>query len=106
MERYKCLHCSIIINAEDMEDGEKCPECHTHIHIKKMCERDVMHCGHVDIQPSVQLCDVCGEVVCPQCGSHYTHFGISRVTGYLAEVEGWGEGKRAEFRDRKRYNIQ
>jgi len=104
LDRYKCVGCCFIINEEDLEEG-KCPVCHTDLYMKKMCEKDVVVCGHIDPQASIVICEKCGEVICPTCGSHHTHFGISRVTGYLAEVHGWGNGKIAELRDRKHYNI-
>lgn len=30
----------------------------------------------------------------------------SRVVGFLRPVENWNEGKQAEFRDRKTYNVK
>jgi anaerobic ribonucleoside-triphosphate reductase len=87
-----------------LEDG-KCPKCKDDAQLRKMCERDVDYCGHVENQASIKLCDVCGEVICPTCGSHYSHFGISRVTGYLSEINGWGAGKRAELKDRMHYDV-
>ena len=104
MDQYKCLTCCIVVDEEDLEEG-KCPVCKETRGLKKMCIRDVAHCGHVDPQASIAICEVCGEVICPACGSHHTHFGISRVTGYLAEVHGWGNGKIAELKDRKHYDI-
>ncbi len=106
MPRYKCLNpvCCFVINEEDLVDGS-CPVCGERGYLKKMCELDVPVCSHLDIQPTIKLCPKCGQVVCPQCNSHETHFGISRVTGYLAEVDGWHKGKRAELAQRQRYNA-
>lgn len=102
--RYKCLECCLIIDEGDLNDG-CCPVCHDEKRLKKMCELDVDHCGHTDMQTIIKLCEKCGEVVCPQCNSHLTHFGVSRVTGYLAEVSGWSEGKRIELAQRVHYDI-
>ena len=41
---------------------------------------------------------------CPKCGSGRVQH-LSRITGYLQNVEGWNAGKRQELKDRKRYDI-
>jgi anaerobic ribonucleoside-triphosphate reductase len=30
---------------------------------------------------------------------------VSRVTGYLADVAGWNQGKQQELKDRSRYTV-
>jgi len=42
--------------------------------------------------------------VCPECGAHSVEV-VSRITGYLSAVSGWGNAKRQEFKDRHRVNI-
>lgn len=38
---------------------------------------------------------------CPDCGGETEIY--SRITGYLQKVSGWNDGKKEEFKDRKRY---
>jgi hypothetical protein len=59
---------------------------------------------HDDIHSGISYCSKCGVPVCPVCGSADV-LAISRVTGYLSDVSGWGEGKRQELKDRHRYDI-
>ena len=100
MTRYKCHVCKLIINEEDLEDG-LCPVCHKQV--VEMCPADVPRCSH-DVVETIAYCNVCGEPVCPICGSHDV-VQISRVTGYLQEVGGWNAGKQQELKDRHRWNI-
>ncbi len=41
---------------------------------------------------------------CPKCGSDNVQH-LSRITGYLQNVEGWNAGKKQELKDRARYDI-
>jgi ribonucleoside-triphosphate reductase len=41
---------------------------------------------------------------CPKCGSGNVQH-LSRITGYLQNVEGWNEGKKQELKDRARYDV-
>ena len=59
----------------------------------------------VDIHPGFAECPLCKKVVCPDCGSADVVC-ISRVTGYMSDVSGWGSGKRQEMRERKRYSVE
>ena len=93
--RYKCHTCHFIV------DESPCPNCNEKT-LAIMCPLDHCHCGH-DLITSHAYCPVCGEAVCPECGSHDV-VAISRVTGYLQDVSGWNNGKRAELKDRTRYN--
>lgn len=94
------MGCKLILKETDLEEG-KCPECNTIP--KPMCEQDHECTCQVDIQGGTQVCPECREFTC-KCGCHDA-FVISRVTGYLAEVGGWGAGKRAEFADRTHYDV-
>jgi hypothetical protein len=58
---------------------------------------------HDDVHSGISYCPKCGAPVCPQCGSADV-VAISRVTGYLSDISGWGAGKRQELKDRHRYN--
>jgi hypothetical protein len=100
--QYKCLDCFLGYIRE--EDSEYCPDCGS-LNLQKHCEKDVpCHCAKT-IHETVKLCDVCGEPVCPGCGCHDVA-AISRITGYMSEIGGWSAGKRAEFKDRYRVDIE
>ena len=94
--RYKCGTCYNVV------DESPCPVC-GETFLKILCPLDHCDCTH-DVITTTAYCPLCGEAVCPKCGDHSV-VQISRVTGYLSDVSGWGEGKRAEFIDRTRYNI-
>lgn len=99
--KYKCNHCLLILMRSDLIDG-KCPKCGDKPN--EACIKDhSCICTH-EIQSNGGLrCPDCKAFIC-DCGSHDVVM-ISRVTGYLAEVGGWGAGKQAEFNDRTRYDI-
>lgn len=99
MTRYKCTRCSITYES----DTGTCPECHMGDQANEMCPRDHCNCLH-DVSDGIAYCPDCGAAMCPQCGSHDVAQ-ISRVTGYLQDVEGWNAGKRQELKDRHRVNI-
>jgi len=93
--RYKCHTCFMIV------DETPCPNCgETKLEI--CCPMDHCDCHH-ERSPMVVFCPVCGDPVCPECGSHDV-VAISRLTGYLQDVSGYGAGKIAEMHDRKHYN--
>jgi|WetSurMetagenome_2_1015567.scaffolds.fasta_scaffold00223_18 anaerobic ribonucleoside-triphosphate reductase len=101
---FKCFVCHIILLDEDVvkQDGlDICPVCATQL--IKMCDEDHLCQCTEELTGGTQKCPVCGEFTCP-CGSHDA-FVISRVTGYLGELSGWNNGKRAEFADRTRYDV-
>lgn len=105
MTRYKCLHCLLFLDEDDLEDG-RCPVCNAELGdtLIEACEKDhPCTCG-TDTHASVEFCDVCGQPVCPGCGSHDV-VAISRVTGYLQEVNGFNVAKKQELKDRKRYTV-
>jgi len=49
-------------------------------------------------------CPLCGNPTCPDCMNHKVDQ-ISRVTGYLSTVSGWGAAKKQEFADRHKYDV-
>jgi len=100
---WKCYNCFTVVY--ELEEDVNCPVCHTKILLKEMCEYDTGRCKcALDIHAGVHLCPKCNEPMCPECLSHDV-VGISRVTGYLSDVSGWRQSKRAELKDRKRYDI-
>jgi hypothetical protein len=100
--RWKCYTCYTVLNNNQLVDN-KCPSC-GEVHLEKMCELDHVHCTH-DIVAGLKYCVTCGKPICPVegCNCHNV-FQISRVTGYLANLESFNLGKRAEVRDRVRTN--
>jgi hypothetical protein len=100
LDRYKCNLCHIIIKEEHLVEGN-CPECGKEV--EKMCLNDHLCTCTEDIFSGLWFCKACGKPICP-CGSHDVEQ-ISRVTGYLAEVNGWNSGKLAELKDRQHYNV-
>lgn len=100
MTRYKCYgDCKLIFES----DVGKCPVCGESSTVKEMCPRDHCHCSH-DMVETIAYCPECGEAMCPKCGCHDV-VQISRVTGYLQEVNGWNMGKQQELKDRKRVDL-
>ena len=94
--RYKCHTCHLVV------EENPCPVCgDTHLEI--MCPLDTCDCSH-EITGTIDYCPICGEAICPTCGSHDV-VQISRVTGYLQDVSGWNAGKQQELKDRQRYTI-
>ncbi|ADN34927.1 oxygen-sensitive ribonucleoside-triphosphate reductase-like protein [Methanolacinia petrolearia DSM 11571] len=94
--RYKCHTCHMVV------EESPCPNCgETHLEI--MCPLDHCGCSH-DIIEKIEYCPLCGQPICPECGSHDVSQ-VSRVTGYLADVAGWNQGKQQELKDRSRYTV-
>lgn len=50
----------------------------------------------------IAQCPVCGHKCCPVCGRHNVTQ-LSRVTGYIQDIDGWNSAKKQELKDRKRY---
>lgn len=96
-KRYKCHTCMRIV------DEDPCPNCGSPDNMLPMCPLDHAHCSH-EVVETIAYCPICKEAICPICGSHDV-VQISRVTGYLQEVNGWNIGKQQELKDRKRYLI-
>ena len=94
--RYKCHTCHMIV------DETPCPNCgETQLEI--MCPLDHCHCSH-HIVEKIEYRPLCGQPICPNCGTHDVSQ-VSRVTGYLADVAGWNQGKQQELKDRTRYSV-
>lgn len=95
--KFKCRTCFTIV------DEQPCPVC-GEIVLEPMCELDTIHCCHA-VVAGIKHCPKCGQPICPVegCFSHDVSQ-ISRVTGYMADVSGWSNGKRQELRDRHRYD--
>ncbi len=98
--RYKCSRCFLVFD----NDTSVCPVCNQGDQVSEMCKNDHCHCSH-DITESLAYCPECGAAMCPECGSHDVAQ-ISRITGYMGDVAGFNEGKKAELKDRTRYTIQ
>lgn len=97
--RYKCERCFLVLKEEDLVYGF-CPVCGETP--AKMCPNDKDDCTCAkDIHETAVMCEICGKPMCPECGCHDVSV-ISRITGYLSELDGWNEGKKAEFYDRVR----
>jgi len=94
--RYKCHTCHKIV------DEIPCPSCGESL-LETMCPLDHCHCSH-HIVERIEYCPLCGQPVCPECGTHDVSQ-VSRVTGYLADVAGWNQGKQQELKDRTRYAV-
>jgi hypothetical protein len=102
---FKCFKCFYIVPIEEVKVEGTCPVCGEVQLFKRMCERDTGACTCAeDAKPSIILCPVCDEPVCPNDFSHDV-VSVSRVTGYLSSVEGWRKSKKAELRDRHRVDI-
>lgn len=104
--KYKCYNCFKIFRHEDLVDG-KCPICGSSGELqrgdlKQLCPLEHNGCSHT-VTEKLEYCPVCNQPICPACGDHNV-VQISRVTGYLADVSGFNNGKRAELIDRHRYN--
>lgn len=75
--------------------------------VKKICE--TYHLPYFTITPSFSICPnhgyLPGEVtVCSECGEFCEVY--SRVVGYLRPVKQWNNGKKAEFKMRRKFKVQ
>jgi hypothetical protein len=91
----KCLEFNTAHPELDVTRYELCPVHVYAAQINKPCR---------DTIAGIQNCKVCGQPTCKICGNHNVTQ-ISRVTGYIQAVSGWGESKKQELKDRQRYNI-
>jgi len=99
---YKCHNCFHILKKSSLVN-DKCPCCGSSVSL--MCENDVVgKCTH-NLSNSIAFCDICGAPICPICGKHDGVTPLSRITGYVSDVQGWNSGKLAELKDRKKYNV-
>jgi hypothetical protein len=100
-KRWKCWTCYTILNNSDLINN-KCPVC-GEVYLQQMCPLDHNGCQH-DLVARIEICPVCHLELCPECGCHDVA-AVSRVTGYLSNVAGWNNSKRAELNDRVRVNL-
>lgn len=61
------------------------------------------------ITPTFSVCPKCGYISgeyekCPKCGGEADVY--SRVVGYLRPVKNWNDGKKAEWKDRKPFEVR
>jgi len=104
----QCFDCRCVHNKEI------CPECKSNKNIT-LCSKQAEHIFkkirkeipmHDEVVSGIMFCNVCKKPICPFPGcSNHDVISLSRITGYISSISGWGEGKLAELKDRKRYNI-
>lgn len=99
--KYKCSSCfSVFPSAKN--HVTVCPICgNTELEI--MCPLDSTL--PAQISSEVSICPFCGEFFDKETGNHDVEV-ISRITGYMSAVSGWNEGKKQEFKDRTRYQLE
>lgn len=100
-KRYKCFLDYLYFDGAQLRENGTCPVCGGEV--EEICEKDHSCLCNRDVHQGIFYCGLCGKPVCP-CGSHDV-IGLSRITGYYAEILGWNEGKMMELRQRTRYNI-
>lgn len=102
--KYKCNICHLFFSSDEHIVGDKCPKCNSKvIELCDVCGDHMCNCINSPIQ-GIAYCDKCGEMICPQCGG-WNVTQVSRVTGYLSDVQGWGASKRRELIDRTRVTL-
>ena len=74
--------------------------------VKKICEN--YHLPYFTFSPTFSVCPTHGYVAgehqtCPDCGSECEIY--SRIVGYIRPVKGWNKGKKAEFANRKTFDM-
>jgi ribonucleoside-triphosphate reductase len=88
--------------------GQKLPDWKSAANlVRKIAENYKL--PYYTMSPTYSVCAdhgyIAGEVYkCPVCGR--TTEVYSRITGYYRPVQNWNDGKRAEFANRKVYNIE
>jgi ribonucleoside-triphosphate reductase len=87
--------------------GEKLPDWRSAAAlVRKIAENYSL--PYYTLSPTYSVCRnhgyITGEVYeCPQC--HEKTEVYSRITGYYRPVQNWNDGKAAEFKERKTYNL-
>ncbi len=87
--------------------GEKLPDWKAAANlVRKIAENHRL--PYYTLSPTYSVCQdhgyIAGEVyTCPTCGRKTEVY--SRITGYYRPVQNWNDGKSAEFKDRKVYDI-
>lgn len=79
-----------------IENPLTCPVHQWVVHNHAKCNKEMV--------ANTASCPVCGHPCCPDCMNHKVDQ-LSRVTGYMAPVSGWGAAKKQEFKDRQRHNV-
>ena len=74
--------------------------------VKKVCEN--YHLPYFTFSPTFSICSNHGYVkgehqTCPDCGEECEIY--SRIVGYIRPVNQWNKGKKAEFKNRKTFNM-
>lgn len=74
--------------------------------VRKVCEN--YHLPYFTFSPTFSICPNHGYVkgeheTCPDCGEECEIY--SRIVGYIRPVKQWNKGKKAEFKNRKTFNI-
>lgn len=75
--------------------------------VKKICEN--YHLPYFTFSPTFSVCPSHGYItgehqICPECGNECEIY--SRIVGYIRPVKQWNKGKKAEFGNRKTFNIK
>ena len=87
--------------------GEKLPDWKSAAAIvRKIAEN--YRLPYYSLSPTYSVCKEHGylageQFTCPHCGKEAEVY--SRITGYYRPVKNWNDGKSAEYKDRKTYNI-
>ncbi len=87
--------------------GERMPDWKSAANlVRKIAENYSL--PYYTISPTYSVCKNHGYIAgehfkCPQCGENTEVY--SRITGYYRPVQNWNDGKRAEFKERKVYDI-
>lgn len=79
-----------------LADPCQCPIHQWVVHNRKKCGQEFV--------PNIASCPFCGSPCCPQCLNHEVEQ-LSRVTGYISAVSGWGAAKKQELKDRQRVDL-
>lgn len=87
--------------------GQKLPSWESCMNlVRKIAEN--YHIPYYTMSPTYSVCKDHGyldgeQYVCPICGQKTEVY--SRITGYYRPIQNWNDGKSAEYRDRKEYDL-